>query len=163
MPMTETPPVLTEKAPGRAAEPYRTAVAVGTVTMDQRTLERIENGSVPKGHVLEAARIAGVIGAKETSRLIPLCLDVHLLAIELDIRLDHEASAVRLRAFAKSQGSTGVEMEALTAVSVAALTIYDMCKSLSRDIKITDVHLLAKTGGQSGDYLRESVSQIEHS
>lgn len=141
----------------------RTAVAVGRVDIDRAALERIETSGSVKGNVLETARLAGIIGAKQTSRLIPLCLDVHLLAIELDIRIDREASCITIQAYAKSKGSTGVEMEALTAVSVAALTIYDMCKSLTRDVNINNVHLLAKTGGQSGDYLRESAAQLEHS
>jgi cyclic pyranopterin monophosphate synthase len=160
--MIDAPGGMSERGSSIASDANRSAVAVGRVEMDRETLGRIRDGRVVKGDVLGTARIAGVIGAKQTSRLIPLCLDVHLTAIELDIEIDEEASAISIQAFAKSRGSTGVEMEALTAVSVAALTIYDMCKSQSRQITITDIHLLAKTGGQSGDYLRESAAAFQH-
>ena len=103
---------------------------------------------------MTVAQIAGVLGAKQASRLIPLCHDVLLQNVEIDFELDADAAAVEIRAITKTEGATGVEMEALTAVSVAALTIYDMCKSVSKEIGITDVRLLAKTGGQSGDYRR---------
>ena len=94
------------------------------------------------------------MGAKETPRLIPLCHQVQIQGVDVDLSLDDDMHAVTIRAFAKSLGPTGVEMEALTAVSVAALTVYDMCKSITKDIRIQDIHLLAKTGGASGDYLR---------
>ena len=100
------------------------------------------------------AQIAGIMGAKETPRLIPLCHQVQIQGVDVDLSLDEDAKAVSIRAFAKSLGPTGVEMEALTAVSVAALTVYDMCKSITKDIRIENIHLLAKTGGASGDYMR---------
>lgn len=160
--MIDAPGGMSERGSSIGSETNRSAVAVGRVEMDRETLSRIRDGRVSKGDVLGTARIAGVIGAKQTSRLIPLCLDVHLTAIELDLEIDEEGSAIAIQAFARSRGSTGVEMEALTAVSVAALTIYDMCKSQSRRITITDIQLLAKTGGQSGDYLRESAPALQH-
>jgi cyclic pyranopterin monophosphate synthase len=160
--MTDAPSGLPERPSSFSSDVVRTAVAVGRVEIDRQTLTRIEEGRIPKGDVLGTARLAGVIGAKQTSRLVPLCLDVHLLAVELDITIDHDSSAITIQAYAKSRGSTGVEMEALTAVSVAALTIYDMCKSQTRQINITGVHLLAKTGGQSGDYLREPAEELQH-
>jgi molybdenum cofactor biosynthesis protein MoaC len=132
----------------------RTAVATGKVRVGETAFGLIEDGVVPKGDVLSLSQVAGIMGAKQTSKLIPLCHDVALKGIDVDLSLNEEDHSVEIRAFAKSIGSTGVEMEALTAVSIAALTVYDMCKSVSKDIEITGIHLLAKTGGQSGDYLR---------
>lgn len=136
-------------------ERYRTAVAEGRVELDAQTIEAIRNGHVAKGDVLQTARVAALMAAKRTTELIPHALDVHLQGIDLSFELLTDPSAVSIRAYAKSAGATGVEMEALTAVAVAGLTIYDMCKSLTKDINITGVHLVAKTGGQSGDYRRQ--------
>ncbi len=132
----------------------RTAVAIGSVRVGETALQLIKDGNVRKGDVLSTAQVAGILGAKQTSKLIPLCHDVSLKGIDLDFSLNDTEQAVEIRAFAKSVGPTGVEMEALTAVTVAALTVYDMCKSVSKDIEIYGIHLLAKTGGQSGDYLK---------
>lgn len=132
----------------------RTAVARGRVRVGTEAFVRIRDGAISKGDVLAMAEVAGLLGAKQASRLIPLCQDAPLSGIDLDLSLDETHLAVEIRAFVKTAGSTGVELEALTAVSVAALTVFDMCKSVSRDITITDVQLLAKTGGQSGDYRR---------
>lgn len=132
----------------------RTAVAAGRVILGEEAFLRVQENRIAKGDVLTVAQIAGVMGAKQTSRLLPLCHDVLLQNVELSFELDDATSAVEVRAIAKTEGPTGVEMEALTAVSVAALTIYDMCKSVSKEIAVTDVRLLAKTGGQSGDYRR---------
>lgn len=132
----------------------RTAVATGSVQVGQEAFELIKEGQIRKGDVLSVAQIAGILGAKQTSKLIPLCHDVSLKGIDVDFNLNAEQFAVEIRAFAKSVGATGVEMEALTAVSIAALTVYDMCKSVSKDLEINGIHLLAKTGGQSGDYLK---------
>ena len=132
----------------------RTAVAAGRVVVGADAFAALREKRLRKGDALGVAQVAGVLGAKQASRLIPLCHDVVLQNVELDFELDEAAYAVEIRAVAKSDGPTGVEMEALTAVSVAALTVYDMCKSVSKEITITDLRLLAKTGGQSGDYRR---------
>lgn len=142
------------------ADTIRTAVAVGKVLLGHEAFEQVRDNSVRKGDVLSIAQIAGITGAKETSRLIPLCHQVQIQGVDVDLTLDEKTDAIDIRAFAKSLGPTGVEMEALTAVSVAALTVYDMCKSITKDIRIADIHLLAKTGGASGDYLRpEALSE----
>ncbi|NND71781.1 MAG: cyclic pyranopterin monophosphate synthase MoaC, partial [Rhodothermales bacterium] len=130
------------------------AVAAGSVLVGEKAFRLIEENDIAKGDVLSIAQIAGIIGAKHTSKLIPLCHDVSLKGVDVELSLDESLFAVDIRAFAKSVGPTGVEMEALTAVSIAALTVYDMCKSVSKQIEITNIHLRAKTGGQSGDYLR---------
>ncbi|RMF54482.1 MAG: cyclic pyranopterin monophosphate synthase MoaC [Bacteroidetes bacterium] len=130
----------------------RTAVAAGRVLLGETAFALVAQNQIRKGDVLTLAQIAGIMGAKQTSKLIPLCHDVLLRGVDVDLSLNEDEHAVEIRAYTKSVGPTGVEMEALTAVSVAALTIYDMCKSVSKEIKITDIHLLAKTGGQSGDY-----------
>lgn len=132
----------------------RTAVAVGQVVLGREAFERVRDNTVRKGDVLSIAQIAGIMGAKETPRLIPLCHQVQIQGVDVELTLNEDAEAVDIRAFAKSIGPTGVEMEALTAVSVAALTVYDMCKSITKDLVIGDIHLLAKTGGASGDYRR---------
>lgn len=132
----------------------RTAVATGRVFVGERAFTLISENKITKGDVLPLAQIAGIMGAKQTSKLIPLCHDVALKGVDVELKLNDEDHSVDIRAFAKSIGPTGVEMEALTAVSIASLTVYDMCKSVSKDIEITNIHLRAKTGGQSGDYLR---------
>ncbi len=132
----------------------RTAVAAGRVRVGEEAFALIESGTVRKGDVLSVAQIAGLLAAKQASRLIPLCHDVQIKGIEVSLSLDEAEHTVEIRAYVKTTGATGVEMEALTAVSIAALTVYDMCKSVSKRIDITDIRLLAKTGGQSGDYLR---------
>lgn len=137
----------------------RTAVAEGRVRVGRDAFERIEENDLGKGDVLTVAQIAGIQGAKETSRLIPLCHQINLDGVDVEFALEEEAAAVRVRTTAKTVGPTGVEMEALTAASVAALTVYDMCKSVTKDIEITGIRLLAKSGGQSGDYRRPSPSE----
>jgi molybdenum cofactor biosynthesis protein MoaC len=139
-----------------SAKPFtaRTAVAAGRVLLGAEAFEALRDHRVRKGDALTVAQVAGVLGAKRTSDLIPLCHDVVLQAVELEFALDEAAHAVEVRAVVKTDGSTGVEMEALAAVSIAALTLYDMCKSVSKEIVVTDIRLLAKTGGQSGDYRR---------
>lgn len=130
----------------------RTAVASGRVVVGEEAFALITANKVRKGDVLGVAQIAGIMGAKQTSKLIPLCHDVALKGVDLEFEMNPDDFAVEIKALTKTIGPTGVEMEALTAVSVAALTVYDMCKSVSKAIRITDIHLLAKTGGQSGDY-----------
>ena len=132
----------------------RTAVATGRVIVGAEALRLIRENEIRKGDVFTVSNVAGVLGAKQTSRLLPLCHDVVLQNVEIEFEVDEAAGAVEVRAITKTEGPTGVEMEALTAVSIAALTIYDMCKSVTKDIEITGVRLLAKTGGRSGDYRR---------
>ncbi len=133
----------------------RTAVAAGKVVLGEEAFRLVAENKIRKGDVLTVAQIAGILGAKQTSKLIPLCHDVALKGVDVVLSLREEDHSVDIRALTKTLGPTGVEMEALTAVSVTALTVYDMCKSVSKNIRITDIHLLAKTGGQSGDYRKE--------
>ena len=130
----------------------RIAVAVGSVAMQPETLRLVADNAFDKGDVLAVARIAGIMGAKQTSNLIPLCHPLPLSRIAVEFDLDSDAGAVRITAEAKTTGKTGVEMEALTAVSIAALTIYDMCKAVDRGMRIEGVRLTRKSGGQSGDF-----------
>lgn len=130
----------------------RIAVAAAAVHMSPQTLRLIQANAFAKGDALAVARIAGIMGAKQTANLIPLCHPLPLTRIAVDFELDTAASAVRIAAEAKTTAKTGVEMEALTAASIAALTIYDMCKAADRAMRIDGVRLLSKSGGQSGDY-----------
>ena len=134
----------------------REAVAQGEVRMLPETLAAIRDGNVPKGDVLAAARIAGILAAKKTPELIPLCHTLLLTKAAVDFAIDEAASRVVITATVRCNGKTGVEMEALTAVSVAALTIYDMAKALEKTMTIGDIRLLEKRGGKSGDWTRES-------
>ena len=134
----------------------REAVARGRVVMQSKTLELIQANAFDKGDVLAVARIAGIMGAKSTSQLIPLCHPLPINKIGVDFDLNSADSAVDITATARTTGKTGVEMEALTAVSIAALTIYDMCKAVDRGMRIESVRLARKTGGQSGDVNLES-------
>ena len=136
----------------------RVAMAEGAIQMQPETLQRILTGGHKKGDVLGIARIAGIMGAKKTAELIPLCHPLALTRIELDLTPLPESSAVRCQAMVETQGRTGVEMEALTAVQVTLLTIYDMCKAVDRGMTITNVRLLEKTGGKSGHWRREPPS-----
>ena len=129
----------------------REAVAGGFVSMEPDTLRLIREGLMKKGDVLTVARLAGIMGGKQTSNLIPLCHPIPLDNISVDLELDEGRGGVSIAATARTSFKTGVEMEALTAVSVAALTIYDMCKSVDRAMRIQDVRLLRKRGGKSGD------------
>ncbi len=131
----------------------RVAVASGKVSLGADTIALLQSGGNPKGDPLEVARIAGIMAAKRTSELIPLCHQINLSRV--DVRCEFAADGILITAEAKTTSQTGVEMEALTAVSVAALTIYDMCKAVQRDISIGEVRLDAKSGGRSGDYRRE--------
>ena len=132
----------------------RTAVAAGRVLVNPETFALIRSGGMKKGDVLTVAQIAGVMGAKRTPELIPMCHPILLDGIDLELRLNEESCAVEIRATVSSAGRTGVEMEALTAVSTAALTVYDMCKAVQKDMVISDLRLLQKTGGVHGDYER---------
>jgi len=128
----------------------REATAAGRVRMKPATLQLIKKGGVAKGDVLAAARLAGIMAAKKTPQLIPLCHPILLGEVVVELKLDEKDSAVEITATVKSTGKTGVEMEALTAVAVAALTIYDMCKAVERGIRIEDIRLVRKSGGKSG-------------
>ncbi|XWK90074.1 MAG: cyclic pyranopterin monophosphate synthase MoaC [Phormidium sp.] len=132
----------------------REAVAAAQVRMSAQTLEAIESGNAPKGDVLGTARIAGIMAAKQTSNLIPLCHPLPLQKVEVQITADSELPGYQIRARVKTKAETGVEMEALTAVSVAALTLYDMAKALEKSMQIEAIRLISKTGGKSGDYQR---------
>lgn len=133
-------------------ETCRTAVASATVNVTPKTMEIIRTGGVKKGDVLAVAQVAGVMAAKKASDIIPMCHPLMLTSV--DIRFTLTDTRIRIEATVKCKGSTGVEMEALTAVSTAALTIYDMCKAVQRDITITDIMLLHKDGGKSGEFRR---------
>ena len=128
----------------------REAVAKGLVRMKPATLDLIKEGRLAKGDVLEVAQLAGIMAAKETPRLIPLCHPVLIGDSRVEFNLDEAESTVEITATVKSSGKTGVEMEALTAVAVTALTIYDMCKAVDRGMRIEDVRLVSKSGGKSG-------------
>ena len=130
----------------------RTAVARGSVIMAPETMKLITTGGVKKGDVLSVARLAGIMGAKRAPDLIPLCHPVALNSVEVDLALAPERNAIEITATCKVKGRTGVEMEALTAVAVAALTVYDMCKAVDRAMTIADIHLVHKSGGKSGTY-----------
>ena len=133
----------------------RCATAKGSVFMQPETVRRIIDGGVKKGDVLSVARLAGIMGAKKTSDLIPLCHPLTLTAIDVELQCDLEREAVDITATCRLAGRTGVEMEALTAVAITALTIYDMCKAVDRGIRVGDIRLTAKSGGQSGEYEAE--------
>ena len=137
---------------GGKAETERTAIAEATVTMLPATLKTILAGDAKKGDVLGAARIAGIMAAKKTHELIPLCHPLLLTKVAVDIEPDEALPGLRVKALARVTGKTGVEMEALTAASVACLTIYDMAKAVDRGMVISGIRLVEKTGGKSGDF-----------
>ena len=137
---------------GEKIETKRVAVASGTIIMVPDTLYRIMDEKVKKGNVLEAARIAGVMAAKKTSDLIPMCHPLNITHARIDFSFDKENHAIDIEAETSLTGKTGVEMEALIAVSIAALTIYDMCKSYDKAMRISNVYLKSKSGGKSGTY-----------
>jgi cyclic pyranopterin phosphate synthase len=136
------------------AETERTATARGRVRMRPETLALIAEGALPKGDVLATARIAGIMAAKRTHELVPLCHPLPLSSVSVDLACDTAAQAVTIGATCRVVGRTGVEMEALTAVSVAALTVYDMCKAVDRGMTIEGVELVHKAGGRSGTYVK---------
>ncbi len=136
-------------------ETQRVAVARGSVLMAPATAQLIADGGVKKGDVLAVAQLAGIMGAKRTPDLIPLCHPLALTSVRVDLSLDQARNAVDIEATCALTGRTGVEMEALTAVSVAALTVYDMVKAVDRSLRITDIRLVRKSGGKSGDWRGE--------
>lgn len=133
----------------------RLGVAKGTISMKTETLERIIQGDMSKGDVLGVAQTAGIMAVKRTWEAIPMCHNIAINGVEMDFDIDKEQSAIHITCKATTQGKTGIEMEALHGVSVAALTIYDMCKAIDRGMKITDIRLTEKTGGKSGEYKEE--------
>ena len=130
----------------------REAIAEATVIVNEATMHAILTGGVKKGDVLAVAQVAGIMAAKKTADIIPMCHPLMLSGV--DISFTHTETEIHIRSTVRCKGSTGVEMEALTAVSAAALTVYDMCKALQRDIEITDIRLLYKNGGKSGEFKR---------
>lgn len=161
MPSQSSPPSLTHlDAHGQAymvdvsakSTTVRQAIASGTLTMKAETLTAIESGNAPKGDVIGTARLAGIMAAKQTANLIPLCHPLPLKKIEVSIDADVALPGYRIQATVKTKSETGVEMEALTAVSIAALTLYDMAKALEKSMRIGDIQLVEKIGGKSGHW-----------
>ncbi|MYB94278.1 cyclic pyranopterin monophosphate synthase MoaC [Candidatus Poribacteria bacterium] len=145
---------------GGKAETLRIAVARGHITAQPETLRLIAEQKMKKGDVLEVARLAGIMAAKRTGELIPLCHPLALTSIRVELAIADDRSRIEIEAEIQTIGRTGVEMEALTAVSVAALTVYDMCKAVDREMVIADVRLVKKTGGKSGDFISVSDTQL---
>jgi cyclic pyranopterin phosphate synthase len=135
----------------------RAATARGVVTLNAETFALVRDGRMKKGDVLAVAQVAGIMAAKKTSEIIPMCHPVALTGVDIAFTLDESAGTVAVEATARCRGETGVEMEALTAVAAAALTIYDMCKAVQRDILIGEIRLAAKSGGKSGEYKWEEM------
>jgi len=136
-------------------ETVREAVAQGMVLMRPATAALIESGGITKGDVFAVAKVAGIMAAKKTSDMIPMCHPLSLTGVEIQFTVNADRGEIKILAAVKTVGKTGVEMEAMTAVAVAGLTIYDMCKSADRSIIITDINLLSKKGGKSGTFIRE--------
>ncbi|MDF2883115.1 MAG: moaC [Clostridiaceae bacterium] len=133
----------------------REAVAVGTITMKKETLDRIKEGSISKGDVLSVAQVGGIMGAKSTPHIIPMCHPIMISGCDISFKIDSDNNKIEITATARTFGKTGVEMEALSAVTMAALTIYDMCKAIDREMVISDIMLLKKSGGKSGIFERK--------
>jgi cyclic pyranopterin phosphate synthase len=130
----------------------RVAIAAGTVLMQPETIDLVQKGAMKKGDVLSVAQLAGIMGAKRTPDLIPLCHPLILTSVKVNLAINSERNAIEITARCALNGQTGVEMEALTAVSVAALTVYDMCKAVDKGMRITEIRLTHKSGGKSGTY-----------
>lgn len=131
---------------------FRTALATGYIAVGQKIMDAVAAGNVKKGDVLGVARVAGIMGVKQTSALIPLCHPLPIQKCSIDFELDKEYSRIYVYCTVKTEGKTGVEMEALTGVQTALLTIYDMCKAIDKHMVMSDIHLVEKTGGKSGDF-----------
>ena len=134
-------------------ETLRIAKATATVITNKETYSMIKNGKMKKGDVLAVAQVAGIMGAKRTPDIIPMCHPIVISGVDIDFELDDENCSITIISTARCTGQTGIEMEALSAASIAALTIYDMCKAVQRNIRIEGIHLLEKSGGKSGDYI----------
>ena len=141
------------------SETKRVAVAAGNIFMKKETLQKIKEGTMKKGDVLSVAQVAGIMGAKKTSDIIPMCHAIMISGCDINFELDFEKNKINVTASAKTVGQTGIEMEALTAVSIAVLTIYDMCKAIDRSMVISDIRLLKKTGGKSGVFIRKEEKE----
>ncbi len=139
----------------------REAIAKGSVYMKRETLKAIAEGNIKKGDVLAVAQVGGIMGAKSTADIIPMCHNINIYGADLEFKIDFENCKLDILAVVKTVGATGVEMEALTAVSVAALTVYDMCKAIDKFMVISDIHLVRKTGGKSGDFEYKKVEEKE--
>ena len=146
---------------GSKSETERTAVAAGRVLVNSETFRLIKNGGMKKGDVLGTDQIAGIMAAKKTSDIVPMCHPLMLTGVDISFNLNEEMHAVEIKAEVKCKGVTGVEMEALTAVSAAALTVYDMCKAVQKDMIIDRICLLSKKGGKSGDIRQEELWNTE--
>ncbi|MDK2917920.1 MAG: cyclic pyranopterin monophosphate synthase [Candidatus Petromonas sp.] len=140
---------------GEKSDTNRVAVARGSIKMNKSTLDMIKEGQMKKGDVLAVAQVAGIMGAKKTSDIIPMCHNIFLTGADIRFEIDDVYSGIHIEAEVKTIGKTGVEMEALTAVSTVALTIYDMCKAVDKDMVIENIRLIKKSGGKSGDYMRK--------
>lgn len=132
----------------------REAIARGTIKMNPLTLKMILEGQMKKGDVLSVAQVAGIMGAKKTSEIIPMCHNIFITGADIKFEIDEVNNAIHIEAKARTIGKTGIEMEALSAVSITALTIYDMCKAVDKDMVIENIRLVRKTGGKSGEYIR---------
>lgn len=133
---------------------FRTATAIGSISVSKEIIEKIEMKDLKKGDVLSVAQIAGIMGAKKTSEIIPMCHNIFISGADISFSIDKENLKIDIKATVKTSGQTGIEMESLTAVSIAALTIYDMCKAVDKSMVIGDIKLIKKTGGKSGIYER---------
>ena len=144
----------------KKAETAREAIAEGRISMNQECFDQLKAGSIGKVDVLGVARIAGIMGAKKTSELIPLCHLLNLTKAEIDFELEDETCSVRTICTVRTTGKTGVEMEALTGVQIALLTIYDMCKAVDKGMEMNGIHLCQKSGGKSGIYIRKAKQEV---
>ena len=144
----------------KKAETAREANAEGRISMNQECFDQLKAGSIGKGDVLGVARIAGIMGAKKTSELVPLCHLLSLTKAEIDFELEDETCSVRTICTVRTTGKTGVEMEALTGVQIALLTIYDMCKAVDKGMEMNGIHLCQKSGGKSGIYIRKAKQEV---
>ncbi len=144
----------------KKTETAREAIAEGRISMNQECFDQLKAGNIGKGDVLGVARIAGIMGAKKTSELIPLCHLLSLTKAEIDFELEDETCSVRTICTVRTTGKTGVEMEALTGVQIALLTIYDMCKAVDKGMEMNGIHLCQKSGGKSGIYIRKAKQEV---
>ena len=140
---------------GEKADTKRIAVAKGSIYMHPETLKRVREGSIVKGDVLSVAQTAGIMAAKNTASNIPMCHNIFITGVDMNFEIDEDKSAIHIEAQASTIGKTGIEMESLNAVAIAALTIYDMCKAVDRGMVMTDIRLLEKDGGKSGRWTAE--------
>lgn len=139
---------------GEKDETKRVAIARGTIKMNRETLIKVKEGQMKKGDVIAVAQVAGIMGAKKTSDIIPMCHNILINGVDLSFEINEEESSIIIESEAKTTGKTGVEMEALSAVSIAALTIYDMCKAIDKEMVIDNIRLVKKIGGKSGEFIR---------